>query len=105
MRAARPQAANRTIEPPLAIDNFMKSPGKPRNRLTFQGYQTNGHGASKRPKNLLYLRSIRNSLGNPHEHIFKVDLLFLEHLQTEAIHDEMIGQEGAVLEAVTECDE
>ena len=43
---------------------------------------------------------IRDALRDAHEHVFEVDLLFLEHLQPEAVPDQQLGDEAAVADAV-----
>ena len=47
---------------------------------------------------------VRDALGDAHEHVFEVDLFFLEHLQPEAVLDEPFGDEAAVGVSVAERD-
>src|SRR5262245_39815093 len=39
-------------------------------------------------------RLIRDPLGNPHEHVFEIDFLLLEHLEAEAVGHQEFGDEG-----------
>ena len=34
---------------------------------------------------------VSDSLGDPHEHVFEVDLFFLEHLEAAAVFDKDVG--------------
>ena len=58
------------------------------------------HSALRVPRSEL----VGYALGDRQEHIFQIDFLFLEHLDTEAVLHQHLGEEAAVFDLVVERD-
>src|SRR5262245_9528873 len=50
------------------------------------------------------MNSVRNALGDAHEHVFQIDLLFLQHFQTQIGLHQQLGDETAVFHTVFQGD-